>query len=761
MLGTSGRYDEGMASIALEQDASQHTPVLGRYRLCSELASGGMATVFLASAGSSNAFSRLVALKRIHAHLAKDPDFIEMFLDEARVASRISHPNVCAVFDFGQLDGSYFIAMEYLMGETFFAVSKRLNRNLGPNWFCYVAEIFAQAGEGLHAAHELRDDEGTSLDVVHRDVSPQNLFLTYAGCTKVVDFGIARCAGRSSHQTQPGTIKGKFAYIAPEQIRCQQVDRRCDVWALGVTLWEMLTGRRLFRGANDLETLQAVLSAPIAPPSTIRGEVPLGLDAIVLRALERDVEARYQTAHELSRALREFIVAHGLLLDHHDVQAWVGGLFEDRQREKQALVAAARETSTIRALESAPGLALISSEMERGIGPRGSASARSSMGAFFASPNPSSNPELPLALSTDSPKIPFFAFISFAAAMSLGALGAFSVGAYLSFGAAESSTARTPTVIVVPAPSPVGAQRVSESPRGASTTNANTIIADGTSASGADGSRYGARGAGSSNVGTRGASASSDAASATGASSVGSTSAAGAPGSPQDTESGARPAVDGAIAESEAEERDEEPSARPGSRWPRARGWRPRGLGAIDAATTQRAAEDSAPSDEVSAVTDALLASERPSSRVVTVAPEPSPPDPAPRVELIRRFPDHVPPSGPISLAASAQIERLEVTASSIPLSAIRRALDRIRSNFEQCYAGAATRARRAVAGIVRVELTIDEMGRAQRVHATGHDLAGLDGCVRSATERVRTQVRPDTGRVSVSFAVQFTPRTR
>ncbi|UJR83289.1 protein kinase domain-containing protein [Sandaracinus amylolyticus] len=317
---------------------------LGRYRLCAELAAGGMATVFLSSTISSAGFSKVVALKRIHEHLARDARFVDMFLDEARVASRITHPNVCSVFDFGAVESTYFIAMEYLMGETFSSIQRSLRERGRTEWTAHLAEIFAQAAEGLHAAHELRGDDGGLLDVVHRDVSPQNLFLTYDGCVKVVDFGVARCAGRIQ-ETEPGTIKGKLAYIAPEQMRCQEVDRRSDVWSLGVTFWEMLVGRQLFKRGSDIETLQAVLSAEIPAPSSLNPTVPPALDLIVLKALSRDVSARWQTARDMSRALRDFNRAERASLGQVELEEWMLELFPLQYREKRALVQAARERS--------------------------------------------------------------------------------------------------------------------------------------------------------------------------------------------------------------------------------------------------------------------------------------------------------------------------------------------------------------------------------------------------------------------------------
>jgi serine/threonine-protein kinase len=222
---------------------------IGRYELCFELASGGMASVYLARAEGSPGFEKLVALKRIHPHLADERGYVEMFLDEARIASRITHANVCSVFDFGESDGEYFIAMEYLVGEPLSRVQRRVvvnaEQRTSPLLPARMARIIADACEGLHAAHELRDASGESLNVVHRDVSADNLFITYDGAAQVVDFGIAHARQRL-HQTEAGQVKGTFPYMAPEQMTAAVVDRRVDVWALGAVLWELLALRRLF-----------------------------------------------------------------------------------------------------------------------------------------------------------------------------------------------------------------------------------------------------------------------------------------------------------------------------------------------------------------------------------------------------------------------------------------------------------------------------------------------------------------------------------
>lgn len=194
-----------------------------------------MASVWVARTTGDGGFVHVCAVKRVHPHLAKQKQFVDMFLDEARIAARIQHPNVCRVFDFGLVEGVPYLAMEYLAGVSFSAVLACLSREPHPNRLVATCALVSEAAAGLHAAHELLDPNGAPLDVVHRDISPQNLFLTFDGVVKVVDFGIASARDKV-HETQTGEVKGKFAYMAPEQMRGGRVDRRADVWSLGVVL---------------------------------------------------------------------------------------------------------------------------------------------------------------------------------------------------------------------------------------------------------------------------------------------------------------------------------------------------------------------------------------------------------------------------------------------------------------------------------------------------------------------------------------------
>lgn len=289
-----------------------------------------MASVYLARLLSQAGFEKWVAVKTIHPHIGTSPKFVSMFMDEARLAARLDHPNLCTVFDFGEASGTYFIAMEYLHGESLGVVARR-SWSMGlPMPLEFAARVIADATRGLHAAHELRVESGQSAGVVHRDVSPENIFVTYAGISKIVDFGVARSDTQASDRTATGELKGKVAYMSPEQIREARVDRRTDIWAAGVVLWEVTVGRRLFRRHSDAATVLAVMRDTIPLPSRVREDYPELLEAIVMRALERDPARRFQTALEFARALESFLSQSGLPAGAGDVGEFMQTLFADQ-----------------------------------------------------------------------------------------------------------------------------------------------------------------------------------------------------------------------------------------------------------------------------------------------------------------------------------------------------------------------------------------------------------------------------------------------
>jgi serine/threonine-protein kinase len=305
-----------------------------------------MATVHLGRMAGIAGFEKLVAVKTIHHHLAVERRFVEMFLDEAQIASQINHPNVCTVFDFGETDGTYYMAMEYLVGESLHEAMEAIlaldDEATYRTFPLYAARILAEASEGLHAAHELSGPRGQSLGVVHRDVSPQNLMVTYEGAVKVTDFGCAKAIHRVS-QTATGTLKGKVGYAAPEAMKMGAVDRRADVWGLGVVLWESLTLDRLFRRETDVQTALAVLQDPIPYAAEGRSWVPAPLADIAARALSRDPDARYATAREMGKDLRRFLIRSGYSVESAELgdfmrQIFPGGVEHHRRLMDQARI---------------------------------------------------------------------------------------------------------------------------------------------------------------------------------------------------------------------------------------------------------------------------------------------------------------------------------------------------------------------------------------------------------------------------------------
>jgi len=306
---------------------------IGDYELTADLRSGGMATLFLGRRLGAAGFQRDVAIKIIHPQLAGDEQFRQMFLDEAMLSSRIQHPNVVHVEELGEHEGSHYLVMEYVHGCSLSQLQRVLvgrGRRLAP---AFAARIAMHVAEALHAAHETRDEHGRMLNVVHRDVSPENVLIAYAGHVKLIDFGIAKAYGRR-HRTQDGLLKGKFRYMAPEQAYGKEIDRRTDIYQLGIVLWEMLTLRRLFDAETDVDLLQQVREPHIVAPSTLVGHIPPSLDAALSSALDPDPRRRPPDAQTFARMLGKAIPAA------HEVDAGalssliVATMREHRAREK-------------------------------------------------------------------------------------------------------------------------------------------------------------------------------------------------------------------------------------------------------------------------------------------------------------------------------------------------------------------------------------------------------------------------------------------
>jgi eukaryotic-like serine/threonine-protein kinase len=278
----------------------------GRYELLRKLAAGGMGQVYLARQKGPVGFQKLLVVKRLLPHLSEEDEFIQMFLDEARIAALLNHPNIAQIYDLGEVDGIYFIAMEYVHGESISDVNKRAIQRKGGMPVEFKCRVIADAAAGLDAAHHARSPSGRKLALIHRDVSPQNVLVGFNGSVKIIDFGVAKAAGKLSH-TMVGTIKGKHAYMSPEQARGEPLDHRSDVFGLGTVLYELLTNTRLFKRESEMATLKAVVSAKVAPPSELVPDIPRALDAVVLKALARNRDERFATAGDMQLALEDFL----------------------------------------------------------------------------------------------------------------------------------------------------------------------------------------------------------------------------------------------------------------------------------------------------------------------------------------------------------------------------------------------------------------------------------------------------------------------
>lgn len=276
--------------------------VLGGFELIERVAVGGMASLYLARRAGARGFVRPVAVKLVHEHLREDPEFVEMFVDEANICSRLDHPNIVHVEELGEAEGFLYLVMEFVEGCSLGAAMKYMRAKKTPMPLALTVHLVAAAADGLHAAHEARGDRDEPLSIVHRDVSPSNLLLSRTGHLKIIDFGIAKSSDRR-HRTTTRKIKGKIAYMSPEQLRYEPIDRRTDIYSLGIVLWEMLANQRAFRAPDEASLIHEVTTKSLPPIDSIRDDLPGGLLEALSRATQRSVEARFETAVELRHAL--------------------------------------------------------------------------------------------------------------------------------------------------------------------------------------------------------------------------------------------------------------------------------------------------------------------------------------------------------------------------------------------------------------------------------------------------------------------------
>ncbi|MBW1871320.1 MAG: serine/threonine protein kinase, partial [Deltaproteobacteria bacterium] len=361
----------------------------GKYHLLEKVAVGGMAEVYLAKAFGAAGFERLLIIKKILPHMAEDDEFITMFIDEARIASTLNHSNIVQINELGKEDNDYFIAMEFVHGKDLSRIYDHLVSAKQKMPIPLAVLITTRVCEGLDYAHRKADSRGNSLSIIHRDVSPGNILISYDGGIKLIDFGIAKAQNRMG-RTTAGTLKGKFGYMSPEQVRGMPLDHRTDIFSLGILLYEMLTGERLFGGESDFGTLEKVRNAIIAPPTTYNRKIPSDLEAIVMRALAREPEERYDWASDLQEDISKFLLEDGSLITTKSLAAfmrdifaqkiadenerlaifrrrgypWVDAALEDDLSEDQSPIAEAEPESTIQNLEASSSTIILSSDTE-------------------------------------------------------------------------------------------------------------------------------------------------------------------------------------------------------------------------------------------------------------------------------------------------------------------------------------------------------------------------------------------------------------
>ncbi|HVH47091.1 MAG TPA: serine/threonine-protein kinase [Labilithrix sp.] len=312
----------------------------GKYTLIRKLATGGMAELFLAIQKSVAGFEKLLVIKRILPSMNQDRAFIEMLLHEARIAATLSHPNIVQIFDVGQADGQYFIAMEHVHGEDLRSIVRQMKKK-GVTEFPLEHALAIVLGmcAGISYAHEKRDLDGTHLAIVHRDISPQNIVVTFTGDVKIVDFGIAKSDARSGEQTKSGKLKGKVPYMSPEQARGETIDARSDVFAMGTMLFELTTGKRLFKGQSEYETLKLICDRDYPRPTQVHSSYPPGLEEIVMRALAKSPDDRYQSAREMQADLESFVRRHQIAVSSLALNQFMQSLFEEKlAMQKEALL---------------------------------------------------------------------------------------------------------------------------------------------------------------------------------------------------------------------------------------------------------------------------------------------------------------------------------------------------------------------------------------------------------------------------------------
>ena len=325
----------------------------GKYTLIRRLALGGMAELFLALQRSVAGFEKIIVVKRVLPNLAQDQSFIEMLLAEARIAATLNHPNVAHIYDVGEVDGQFYIAMEHIHGEDLRSLVRQMkNKNVTAFPLEHALAIVLGSCAGLAYAHDKRDLDGEPMGIVHRDVSPQNILVTFGGDVKLVDFGIAKAGRSTMEDTDGGQLKGKVPYMSPEQAQGLPLDSRSDIFSLGIILHELCTGRRLFRGKNEMETLRRIVEDEYPRPRELNPSLHPRLEEIILRSLEKDPARRYQSARDMQGDLEDFIRSEQLKVSSISLGAWMEDLFAEKIHQQKQMLAEGRQLAEVLALQA-------------------------------------------------------------------------------------------------------------------------------------------------------------------------------------------------------------------------------------------------------------------------------------------------------------------------------------------------------------------------------------------------------------------------
>ncbi len=326
-----------LRSVGYDVNGVRQPVPFGKYLLLDRISVGGMAEVFKAKSYGVEGFEKIIAIKRILPTMGEDRDFIKMFIDEAKIAGQLAHANICQIFELGRIDGSHFIAMEYIWGKDLLQIQNRVRKVKQQMPVPMACFAIAKVLEGLDYAHRKRDPLGRPLEIVHRDCSPQNVLVSYEGEVKVIDFGIAKATSRNS-RTMAGVLKGKFGYMSPEQVRGLPLDRRSDIFALGTMLYECLTGERLFQGETDFSTLEKVRNVDIQNPRSINPNIPEQVERVILKALAKDVDDRYQWCSEMLVDLQQYLMSQDVVFTPKTLSTWLKEVFAGEiEKERQLL----------------------------------------------------------------------------------------------------------------------------------------------------------------------------------------------------------------------------------------------------------------------------------------------------------------------------------------------------------------------------------------------------------------------------------------